>query len=79
MNNDILKAKWKQVRGRTKVWWAKLNDRDLDRIAGNYEILVGKLQEKYGYTRQHATREIDKHLSAYQTRVKKIRTKSRSK
>jgi len=54
MNNDILKARWRQVRGKTKVWWAKLNDRDLDRIAGKYDILVSVLQEKYSYTRQQA-------------------------
>lgn len=79
MNNDILKARWRQVRGKTKVWWAKLNDRDLDLIAGKYDILVGVLQEKYSYTRQKARLEIDKHLSDYKTSLKKVRSGSKLK
>lgn len=74
MNKTILQAKWKQIRGKTKVWWAKLNDNDLDRIAGRYDILVGVLQEKYSYTREQATKEIDKRVSDYQASLKKVRS-----
>ncbi len=70
MNKNILEGKWKQMRGEAKAWWGKLTDNDLDRIAGKFEVLVGLLQEKYGYTRQQATDEIDKRVTEYQTRLK---------
>ena len=65
MNNDILEGKWKQVRGEAKGWWGKLTDDDLDRAAGKFDVLTGMLQEKYGYSREQATQEIDKRMAAY--------------
>ena len=70
MNKDIVEGKWKQIRGEAKAWWGKLTDDDLDRAAGKFEVLTGLLQEKYGYTRQHAADEIDKHVTAYETSLK---------
>ena len=71
MNKDILEGKWKQMRGQAKTWWGKLTDDDLDRAAGKYDVLAGLLQEKYGYTRQHADEEIDKHMKEYEASLKK--------
>ena len=70
MNKDIVEGKWKQVRGEAKAWWGKLSDDDLDRAAGKFDVLAGLLQEKYGYTRQHAANEIDKRVTAYEASVK---------
>lgn len=60
MNNDIFEGKWKQIRGKAKVWWGKLTDDDLDQVEGNYDKLIGLLQEKYGYTREEAEEEWEK-------------------
>jgi len=70
MNKDILEGKWKQMRGEAKGWWGKLTDDDLDRAAGKFEALAGLLQEKYGYSRQRATDEIDKRVTAFKTNLK---------
>ena len=69
MNKDILEGKWKQIRGEAKSWWGKLTDDDLDRAAGKLDILAGLLQEKYGYTRQYATDEIEKRVTEYEARM----------
>jgi uncharacterized protein YjbJ (UPF0337 family) len=71
MNKDILEGKWKQIRGEAKAWWGKLNDNDLDRAAGKFDVLVGVLQEKYGYTRQQAAEEVDKRVTDYEAKLKK--------
>ena len=71
MNKDIVEGKWKQMRGHAKTWWGKLTDDDLDRAAGKYDVLAGLLQEKYGYTRQRADEEIDKHLKEFEAGLKK--------
>jgi len=60
MNNDVFEGKWKQIRGKAKVWWGKLTDDDLDKVEGNYEKLIGLLQEKYGYSREEAEEEWEK-------------------
>jgi uncharacterized protein YjbJ (UPF0337 family) len=63
VNKDIVQGKWKQIRGKTKEWWGKLTDDDLDVINGNREQLIGKLQERYGYTKDRATREVNERLA----------------
>ena len=70
MNKDIFEGKWKQIRGEAKGWWGKLTDDDLDRANGKFDVLAGLLQEKYGYTRQRAADEIDKHVTQYEAGLK---------
>jgi uncharacterized protein YjbJ (UPF0337 family) len=67
MTDDILKGKWKQLRGSVKEKWGELTDDELDQIEGRRDQLVGKLQEKYGYTRMEAEKQIDRFLSDYDT------------
>ena len=59
MNSDVLQGKWKQVRGKAKEWWGNLTDDDLDVIDGNRDQLIGKLQERYGYSKDQAVREVN--------------------
>jgi uncharacterized protein YjbJ (UPF0337 family) len=70
VNKDILEGKWKQISGEAKSWWGKLTDNDLERAAGKFDVLVGMLQEKYGYTREQAADEVDKRVTAYEATVK---------
>lgn len=64
MNEDILRGKWLKMRGQVKEWWGLLTDDDLDRIDGNVDQLAGALQERYGYAREEAEREIEQRLGA---------------
>ena len=66
MNADVMKGKWKQMRGQVKKWWGDLTDDDLDRIEGERDKLIGRLQERYGYTRENAEAEVDRRFSAYE-------------
>jgi uncharacterized protein YjbJ (UPF0337 family) len=58
MNSDTLKGQWHQVKGEVKTQWGKLTDSDLDQIAGQSEKLVGVIQERYGYARDRAEKEV---------------------
>jgi uncharacterized protein YjbJ (UPF0337 family) len=69
MNEDVLQGRWKQVKGRLRSWWGKLTDDDVTRINGSMQTLLGILQERYGYTREHAQKEIDEHLREFQAVV----------
>ncbi len=65
MNSDILKGKWKQMKGDLKSWWGRLTDDDLDQIAGSKDKLIGKIQERYGYNKERAEQEIDERMTSY--------------
>ena len=62
MNRDILSGKWKQIKGGVKEQWGKLTDDDLDVAAGRYDKLAGLLQERYGWAKDRAERELDQFL-----------------
>ncbi len=54
MNWDIVEGNWKQFKGKVLVRWGKLNDDNLDLIAGKRNELAGKIQETYGTTKDEA-------------------------
>ena len=59
MNADVIKGKWHQLKGEVKSRWGKLTDDDLDRVEGDSEKLIGRVQERYGYARHDAEREVN--------------------
>lgn len=65
MNQDIFAGQWKQMRGELKSWWGRLADDDLERIGGHKDQLIGLVQEKYGYAREHAEQEVERHLKEF--------------
>jgi uncharacterized protein YjbJ (UPF0337 family) len=59
MNTDVLQGKWTQLKGNVRKQWGKLTDDDVDKIQGDAEILMGRIQERYGRSREDAKREVD--------------------
>jgi uncharacterized protein YjbJ (UPF0337 family) len=57
MNQDTLQGQWKQLRGKAKEKWSKLTDDDLTAMEGKSDQAIGRLQERYGYTRERAEKE----------------------
>ena len=78
MNADVLKGKWKEIRGHAKKWWGQLTDDELDKIDGRAEELVGLLQQRYGYAKEVAEKEIDQRLKEYAAANKKPAEKVKS-
>jgi uncharacterized protein YjbJ (UPF0337 family) len=62
MVSEILKGRWKQLRGAVKERWGELTDDDVDQVRGEWDRLVGKLQETYGYKKEQAEAEISEFL-----------------
>jgi uncharacterized protein YjbJ (UPF0337 family) len=59
MDWNEVEGNWKRVKGKVKETWGKLTDSDLTAIGGRREELEGKLQERYGYTKDRVRKEID--------------------
>ena len=61
MNKDIIKGKLEQAKGEIQKEWGKLTDDDLDLIGGDAKILLGKIQEKYGLTKEEAKKRLEEY------------------
>ncbi len=59
MNWDRLEGNWKQFKGAAREQWGKLTDSDWEVVAGKKDQLVGKIQERYGISRDEAQRQAD--------------------
>jgi len=59
MNWDQIEGNWTKAKGKLRAQWGKLTDDDLTVINGKREELAGRLQERYGYQKEQAEKEID--------------------
>jgi uncharacterized protein YjbJ (UPF0337 family) len=59
MNHDTIKGEFKQLRGKLRAKWGKLTDNDVEFIAGKKDILIGKIQERYGHSKDEAEKQVD--------------------
>lgn len=58
MNKDEIGGNWKQLKGKAKEKWGKLTDDDMTVIEGKRDQLVGRIQERYGYAKDQAEKEV---------------------
>ncbi len=66
MNEDIIKGKWKEVKGGIKEKWGKLTDNDITQIEGKQDKLLGLLQQRYGYSKEKAEQEYKQFMTRYE-------------
>jgi len=55
---DQIEGNWKQFKGKVKEAWGELTDDEIDQIAGKRDVLLGKLQERYGMEKDEADRRL---------------------
>jgi uncharacterized protein YjbJ (UPF0337 family) len=58
MTWDQIEGNWLHFKDRLRHNWAKLTDEDVTRINGRRDELAARLQERYGFARAEAEREI---------------------
>ena len=64
MNSDRMSGRWRQLKGDIRHRWGKLTDHDLDDVRGDPETFIEKLQERYGYARDRARRELNEFMDS---------------
>jgi uncharacterized protein YjbJ (UPF0337 family) len=48
INDNILKGKWKELKGEVQKLWGRLTDDELEQTKGEATALSGLVQRKYG-------------------------------
>lgn len=59
MNWDQIEGKWKEFVGKAQQQWGELTDNDVQEAKGDRQELAGKIQNRYGVTKEEAERQID--------------------
>jgi len=55
---EKFKGSWTQTKGAVKEQWGKLTDDDITEIEGRREQLIGKIQTRYGISREEAEAQV---------------------
>jgi uncharacterized protein YjbJ (UPF0337 family) len=63
---DQVQGKWLQMRGSLRHRWGRLTEDDLDVIAGDRDIFIGRVQERYSISRDEARQRIEEWLQPLQ-------------
>jgi uncharacterized protein YjbJ (UPF0337 family) len=53
---------WNDIQHDVQRTWDRLTDEDIQTIHGDYESLISFLQDRYNYSRQEASLEVDRFL-----------------
>lgn len=68
MNWDRIEGNWKQFKGNAVQQWGKLTGDQVDVIAGKRDLLLGRIQELYGISRE----EGEKQLADWELRMQQV-------
>jgi uncharacterized protein YjbJ (UPF0337 family) len=58
MNWDRIEGNWKQFKGSVRQQWGQFTDDQLDVIAGRRDLLLGRIQELYGLSKEETEAQI---------------------
>ncbi|GAB3670784.1 CsbD family protein [Salinisphaera aquimarina] len=58
MNDDQFEGKWDRMKGTVREHWGRLTDNDVEEVKGKRENMLGKIQEKYGDTKEAAEEKL---------------------
>ena len=64
MNWEQVQGGWNQWSGKIKEKWGKLTDDDLTVVAGRRDQLTGILQQRYGFAKEQAEKELDNFVNS---------------
>jgi uncharacterized protein YjbJ (UPF0337 family) len=64
MDSNRIEGSWEELKGKAKSKWGNLTDNELTQIAGKKDELMGRLQARYGYSKDKAQQEIESWLES---------------
>jgi uncharacterized protein YjbJ (UPF0337 family) len=50
---------WNKIKGEVRENLGKLTDDDMEQAAGSRDKLIGRIQDRYGYSRDEAEKRLD--------------------
>ena len=77
MNWDRVEGNWKQLKGKAREKWGQLTDSDFEQIAGKKDQLIGRIQERYGISKDEAQKQADEWVKAQSIDDREMHTTGR--
>lgn len=65
LDADMLKAKWKDISQEARKKWDSISEKDLEKVKGNAVAMVSLIQEKFGISKEDATKKVEELMAKY--------------
>lgn len=65
MNEQVLKGKWKEIKGEIQKTWGKLTGDEIEKTKGDMTSMSGLLQQKYGLAKDDANKRLSRIYDSY--------------
>jgi uncharacterized protein YjbJ (UPF0337 family) len=59
MNEEIVKGKWKEIKGEIKTMWGKMTDDELEKTSGNLATIGGLIEKRYGLKKEEVQGKLE--------------------
>lgn len=59
INKDVILGKWKEISGEAQKKWGELTENDLEKVKGNFNAMVGLVEQKLGISREDAQKKVE--------------------
>jgi uncharacterized protein YjbJ (UPF0337 family) len=73
MNEDMIKGKWKEIKGEILTFWGKLTDDELDKTSGNLESIAGIVQQRYGIKKEEIQDKLHGIVSKFSEKTENVK------
>ena len=67
MNSDIIRGKWKEIKGEVVRAWGKITEDELDQTKGDFVKIAGLVQQKYGETKESVRERLNHFIKNLKT------------
>jgi uncharacterized protein YjbJ (UPF0337 family) len=75
MNWQQVEGQWKELGAQIKSRWAKLTDDDLMSANAKKDLLVARIQQRYGILKDEAERQVDDWIARVKSQTGPTQTK----
>ncbi|MFL5785147.1 MAG: transketolase C-terminal domain-containing protein [Bacteriovoracaceae bacterium] len=65
IDKDMLMSRWKEISQLAMKKWDSISEKDLEKVKGNAASLVALVQEKFGVSREEATKKVEELMAKY--------------
>jgi len=59
-NENVVKGKWREIKGEVQKAWGKLTDDELEKTKGDVKAIGGLIQQRYGKSKEEYSEKLTK-------------------
>lgn len=68
VNENVIKGKWREMKGDLQKSWGKLTDDDLEKTKGDLKAISGLIQQRYGEAEEKSSGKLAEIFGRFETK-----------